>query len=62
MSDDVDQTQDRLDIEQALRTKYRKEPAPIKGLGYCLNCGEPLRKDWRWCDKYCRDDYEFRTK
>jgi hypothetical protein len=62
MSDDVDQTQDRLDLEQELRKKYRKAPTPIKGVGYCLNCGEPLSKDWRWCDQYCRDDYEQRLK
>lgn len=62
MSDDIDKTQDRLDLEQEIFTKYRKEPASIKGNGYCLNCGEPLRKNGRWCDQYCRDDYEFRTK
>jgi|688.fasta_scaffold371682_3 RNA polymerase-binding transcription factor DksA len=62
MSDDVDKTQERLELEETIRKRYRKQEAtPIKGMGYCLNCGEPIRKDWRWCDQDCRDDYEHRT-
>jgi RNA polymerase-binding transcription factor DksA len=63
MSDDADKTQDRLELEDSIRRKYNaRESAPIKGTGYCLNCGEAIRKDWRWCDQYCRDDYEHRNK
>jgi hypothetical protein len=62
MSDDADLTQERLEKEEAFRRKYRQESTPITGTGYCLNCGEAIRKDWRWCDQYCRDDYEHRNK
>lgn len=62
MSDDADRTQERLELEEAIRRQYRQESAPIKGTGFCLNCGEPIRKDMRWCDQYCRDDFEQRKK
>ena len=62
MSDDADLTQERLEKEEAFRRKYRQESAPIMGTGYCLNCGEAIRKDWRWCNAACRDDFEHRTK
>jgi hypothetical protein len=62
MSDDADLTQERLEKEEAFRRKYRQEEAPIKGTGFCLNCGEAIRKDWRWCNAECRDDYEYRSK
>jgi hypothetical protein len=62
MSDDVDKTQERLELEETIRKQYHKESVPLKGKGHCLNCGEPLKKDLRWCDQHCRDDYEHRLK
>lgn len=62
MSDDADRTQDRIELEEKIRRKYRQTDAPIMGTGFCLNCGEALSKDMRWCDQYCRDDYEQRKK
>lgn len=30
--------------------------------GRCLYCKEPTPKGHRWCDEYCRDDYETRER
>lgn len=30
--------------------------------GECLNCGEPLTGNQRWCDADCRDDYQKREE
>ena len=36
------------------RTK-RQGPKPT---GHCLNCGETLNGERRWCDKDCASDWE----
>ena len=62
MADEIDRTQDRLELEEQIKRQYRNTDAPIKGTGFCLNCGEAIRKDMRWCDSHCRDDFEHRAK
>lgn len=58
MSDDADKTQDRLEKEEFLRKKYQKTIRYVESNGHCLNCGEPLSDDRRWCDKDCAEDWE----
>ena len=62
MADDIDRTQDRLEIEEALRRKYKPVETTLTSSGYCLNCGEKVGPTLRWCDNYCRDDWDKRVK
>lgn len=62
MTDDIDKTQDRLDLEEKLRRKYTSSNIDTKGSGVCLNCGEKINKDRRWCNRECADDWEYYNK
>ena len=62
MSDDADKTQDRIELEEALRRKEMKNIKYVEGTGFCLNCGEKLNDNRRWCDKDCADDWDYLTK
>lgn len=54
---------DRYEQDRAFLEKFRPVPTEeAKATGYCLNCGEPLEKGKRWCDKDCRDDWEKEKK
>lgn len=59
MGDDIDSTQDRLELEEKLRKKYTPKVEPLKSTGHCLYCNAELHDDRRWCDKDCMDDYEY---
>jgi hypothetical protein len=34
---------------------------PLKTTGFCLSCNAPL-PDRKFCDNWCREDYEMETK
>jgi len=59
MSDDADKTQDRLELENAIRKQHMENIRYVKGTGHCLNCGETLNDTRRWCNKDCADDWEY---
>lgn len=42
--------------------KARAEANKIRPKGYCHNCDEKLEKGETFCDSYCVEDYEWRTK
>lgn len=58
MADDVDMTQDRMDVENDFRRRAPVRDVLHVATGFCLWCGEPLRYGLRWCDTDCRDDFE----
>lgn len=62
MADEIDRTQERLELEEQIKRQYQPVNVEIKGTGRCLNCGEPISTDVRWCDSHCRDDFEHRNK
>lgn len=53
--DDMGCEREQLDREMALKIR---RPAGPEACGTCLNCGEPLAVGMRWCDEYCRDDWQ----
>lgn len=59
MSDDVDRTQERLELEEKIRKQYQAVQPQIKATGRCLYCGEKLPEGKRWCDADCREDFEM---
>ena len=42
-----------------LRRKYASEDIQTQGNGQCLNCGDKITKEKRWCSKECADDWEY---
>lgn len=61
MGDEIDLAQDHIEREEEMRRRYR-QPAKLEALptGECLNCGEHLEGEARWCDEYCREDWQKR--
>ena len=55
MSDDADRSQERQEIEDAIRART-KPNLTIPTSIVCLNCGEPTEGGARWCNAECRDD------
>lgn len=51
------------DIESRLEEhKARAALTKIVPKGYCHNCDEKLGEDETFCDNFCVEDYEWRTK
>lgn len=63
MSDEVDMASDQ---EQAMRDAAIRNASMFtssqKVCGKCLNCGEELKADLRWCNSDCREDFEHRNE
>lgn len=63
--DIFDQTQDRMEAEEALRRMQAELRGPyqeVERKGKCNNCLEPVEKHMPFCDTFCRDDYQRRVK
>lgn len=61
--DDADRTAERTEREAPLLLKAAKKPEGPKATGFCCWCSEPLEKlEDRFCDEYCRDDFEHSQK
>lgn len=60
--DDADLTAEREERHAELLRKYRKPDPALLPTGACLNCGEPLHDDVRFCDAHCRDDHAKRER
>ncbi len=57
-----DQFDQASEVEQLLRDAALKnaknKPAGPVATGECLFCQEPVLSPNRWCDAYCRDDWQ----
>lgn len=63
MADDIDRAQDHIEREEAMRRKYSNpNKLEVEATGECLNCFEPLPIGMRWCDNFCKEDWEKRRK
>lgn len=54
-------TQREIDSRLA-EHKARAEVNKIVPKGYCHNCDEKLEGNETFCDSFCVEDYEWRTK
>ena len=59
MADDVDIASDleQLRRDAAIAAVVNKKPAAIAN-GLCQECGEQVATGVRWCDNFCRDDWQ----
>jgi hypothetical protein len=58
--DESDQATDREIKDRELLMNVKKPVGP-EATGYCLNCEVRVQKDQRWCDIYCKEDWEARV-
>jgi uncharacterized OB-fold protein len=54
-ANDLTELQHNSRIEQVRQAAKQQQPG-----GRCLNCGEQLNPDQRFCDQDCRDDHQQR--
>jgi hypothetical protein len=63
MSDEIDMASDQ---KQTMRDAAIRNASMFtsshKACGKCLNCGEELKADLRWCNSDCRNDFEHRNE
>lgn len=61
MTDELDLASDR---EQMARDAAIKNASAytsnLKPCGKCLNCGDEVASELRFCNAYCRDDFQDR--
>lgn len=62
MADIVDDANER--VQNFLDAALAKVPKPKKiiGIGVCLNCGEAVDGERRWCDATCCAEWERYTR
>ncbi len=63
MADIADKANDlvAMNEELALRS-LRSQKSKALFTGFCLHCEEVLEEPKRWCDSFCRDQWEMRNK
>ena len=61
MDDNLDRANEELEIGLAHALRQRKPEGP-KATGKCLWCDEATGKDQRWCDAWCRDQWQAHHK
>lgn len=55
--DEIDRANEHA--EEMLRRQIKMASAkPIPTSEVCLNCNEPTTGGARWCDAFCREDWE----
>lgn len=48
--------------DQLQRAIEKARQNPNIGGGQCLNCGEKLLNNKKFCDEWCREDFEVRER
>ena len=62
MADECDQAQARMEFEEEFRRRATKQPEPLPPCGICYYCKEDVPPALKFCDSYCRDDFEFEQR
>lgn len=64
----LQQNSDALDVasenqlaanEAAIKVALASVERPLPAIGRCHNCSEPLPAGEKFCDEFCRDDYDY---
>ena len=58
----ADQLDNASDIEMAEREYMIKKASTgvkVQPTGHCLYCNAELPNDQRWCDQWCREDWQL---
>lgn len=46
-------------LERSIAQALNNAPPPLPAKGSCYYCSEPLDGGLRFCDEYCREDYDY---
>ena len=60
--DELDKASEQEQAMRDLAIKKASKGIVLKPCGKCLNCGEVLTGDLRWCNADCRDDAQARNE
>lgn len=56
---DIASDQETFEREISIQNaKLAAQKSGPKATGFCLYCAEPQAPEKRWCDNYCRDDWQ----
>lgn len=58
MIDDIDEATKTAELYTASAARHRKPEVRINPTGKCLNCSARVKKNRRWCDKVCMEEWE----
>lgn len=62
MTDEIDRANDHAQTMLEAEIKQQRiAPPTIAATGNCLCCDEPTAEK-RWCDAFCRDDWQKRER
>ena len=63
MADEIDRASDYEQVQRdaAIRSAGMFQ-SRLKPCGKCLNCGNEVASELRFCDGDCRDDFEYRNE
>lgn len=63
MADDLDRAAESSEMYlNAALHKRQKNAKPLRWVGYCHNCHEPMPQGQNFCDTDCRDDWDLRQR
>jgi len=62
MADEADVANDFVETEMKRRLSAVNLSREVEPTGECLNCGETVKDERRWCSAHCTRDWENRSK
>lgn len=60
MSDIIDDANNQAEMALQIQLRARRPEGPV-ATGICLSCEAELAEGKRWCNNFCRDDYDRMT-
>lgn len=62
MADEADVANDYVENEMKRCLSAVNLTREVEPTGECLNCGDTVKGERRWCSAYCTRDWENRSK
>lgn len=62
MSDEIDRAQEREQLDRQLAISAALAGAKLEANGKCHNCNDDVKVGEKFCDVYCRNDYDARMR